>query len=384
VRLDIPHRRTLTANLTIGVSIALLVYYLKETSALEYLLAYLAQLQARMYLALARNRFAYASSPAGLCCDALCVVAAAWLWTYLKAGAGRIAWTLALALALVPVAMVVYRVSGVILVSPLIVLGIAVAMALESSGDIASRRLHARIVGEKQDAEFSILGHLNHSVKPNLQIAKSPLIAVKEYLEQRGVSGEVLARRLDGSDETVGEALEKAVSSLERIGGILEETRKLVTRQFAPEDFREVALGPLLEREVAPIHGDRVRIEVSGDRTAALWLHRESFVEAINNLVRNALTHGARPGEGAPLLRFKLRETRSRVIIDYTNNGAPFPANLSAKDFLTYGRKSQDSPGEGLGGAWIGKVVEAHRGSFEIVRDGEPLHFRLSFPKRGA
>ncbi|WP_026842576.1 hypothetical protein [Citrifermentans bremense] len=59
------------------------------------------------------------------------------------------------------------------------------------------------------------------------------------------------------------------------------------------------------------------------------------------------------------MLHFELRETRKRVILDYTNKGIPFPANLDARAFTTCGKKSNDSPGEGLGGAWIGKVVEA-------------------------
>ena len=53
------------------------------------------------------------------------------------------------------------------------------------------------------------------------------------------------------------------------------------------------------------------------------------------------------------------------------------------KDFLAFGRKSGDSPGEGLGGAWIGKVIAAHNGSFEIIRDEHALHFRIMLPKGG-
>jgi nitrogen fixation/metabolism regulation signal transduction histidine kinase len=112
-------------------------------------------------------------------------------------------------------------------------------------------------------------------------------------------------------------------------------------------------------------------------------LHRESFVEAVNNLLRNAEVHGFPEPDAGNEVRFTLRQTRKRIVIDYTNNGRPFPANLSARDFLSFGRKGADSPGEGLGGAWIGKVIEAHGGGFEIIRDGQPVHFRITLPKRG-
>jgi two-component sensor histidine kinase len=377
----LPHKRTFTANLIIGGSIALFVYYLKESSLLEFLLARLTRLLVQVYLTLVKNRFGYATSQLSLLADALSILITAFLWTYLRSTASRITANLCFGLVLFPVSFAVYHYCGVILTSALIACGVVLAITLEAVSQRFSRRFHARIFDEKQEAEFSILGHLNHNVKPNLQMAKSPLLAVIDFLEARGASGAVLSKRLDGSDETVGEALQKAVASLEQIGGILEQTRKLVTHQIPREDFREVALGPLLSGEIAPLYADRLRIVVTGGDGVTLRMHRESFVEAINNLVRNALTHAFPGGHPAPELRFALRETRNRVSIDYTNNGARFPANLCAKDFLSCGRKSHDSPGEGLGGAWIGKVVEAHRGSFEIIRDDSPLHFRITFPK---
>jgi two-component sensor histidine kinase len=377
----LPHKRTFTANLIIGGSIALFVYYLKESFLLESLLARLTRFLAQVYLTLVKNRFGYATSPLSLCCDAVSILITAYLWTYLKSTASRIAANCCFCLVLVPASYAVYHSYGVILTSPLIVCGVVLAVMLEAVSRQFSRKIHARIFHEKQEAEFSILGHLNHNVKPNLQMAKSPLLAVIDFLEERGASGAVLATRLDGSDETVGEALQKAVASLEQIGGILEETRKLVTHQIPREDFSEVALVPLILGEIAPLYADRVRISVAGGDGVTLRMHRESFVEALNNLIRNALTHAFPGAHPAAELCFALRETRNRVSIDYTNNGAPFPANLSARDFLSCGRKSHDSPGEGLGGAWIGKVIEAHRGSFEIIRDDWPLHFRITFPK---
>ena len=54
---------------------------------------------------------------------------------------------------------------------------------------------------------------------------------------------------------------------------------------------------------------------------------------------------------------------------------------MSEDVFLSIGKKSINSKGKGLGGAWIKKVIEAHNGSFEIIRDDNPVHFRLKFPQ---
>ena len=379
--MHLPQKRTFTANLAMCAAVALFVYFLKASALLEFLLAHAAHSLAGLYLTLSLSRPGSPAFPAPLLCDAFCVLCSASLWTYLKSARRRLAATLLFCLILIPLAIAVHRAYGIILTAPLIVSGVALAIAAEGAATVYFKQLRARIVDEKQEAEFSILGHLAHNVKPNIQIAKSPLIALLDFLQARGVSDEVLAQRLDGSDETVGDALQKAVVSLEQIGAILENTRKLVTHQIPREEFREVSLERLIACEVAPLYADRLRISVAGDRQLRLRLHRESFVEAINNLARNALTHAFTDAHAERELRFTLRETRSRVIIDYTNNGRPFPNNLCAKEFLTCGRKSHDSPGEGLGGAWIGKVVAAHHGSFEIIRDEHPLHFRITLPK---
>src|ERR1039457_1274920 len=118
-------------------------------------------------------------------------------------------------------------------------------------------------------------------------------------------------------------------------------------------------------------------IAVRSHGATIIRLHRQSLIEAMLNLIRNAEVHGFQGDCSSALLLFRITELRKKIVIDYTNNGRPFPENLSEKDFLTFGRKSGDSPGEGLGGAWIGKVIAAHNGSFEIIRDEYPLHFRI-------
>jgi nitrogen-specific signal transduction histidine kinase len=147
-----------------------------------------------------------------------------------------------------------------------------------------------------------------------------------------------------------------------------------------------VDLPSLFQQEILPLYADRdFEIVVTGGPLRRIRLHRASFVEAVNNIIRNAAVHSfpaGFDGAGRKLLTFDIRENVKYAFIDYTNNGLPFPANLDVSAFLTFGRKSSDSPGEGLGGAWIGKVLEAHGGKLDIIRDGHPVHFRITLPKR--
>jgi len=379
----LPNKKIFTSNIIIAASIALFIYFLKQSLLLEHILAYIITFLLKIHFTLIRNRFYFAPSTINLISDLFVITIAAYFWTCFKTAKYRLLSNFALAILLIPVSLFVYNRYGVILTSFLIVCGIIIGVAIEALVDHMSRLYHLRILEEKQEAEFSILRHLNHSVKPNLQIVKSPLNAVIDFLEENGLSGKVLAKRLDGSDETVGEALQKSITGLNRINDILDHTRKLVTQQIAREEFHEQRIIGLFEEEIIPLHSGKIRINVSGDDQLTVVLHKESFIEAINNLVRNAEVHAFPESLQSAELNFVIRENRKNIIIDYTNNGRPFPENLDAGGFLSFGRKSDESPGEGLGGAWIGKVIEAHHGIFEIIRDDNPLHFRITLPKRG-
>jgi len=379
----LPNKKVFTSNIIIGASIALFIYFLKQSLLLEHILAYIITLLLRVHFTLIRNRFYYAPSTTNFISDLMTITISAYLWTYLKTAKYKLLSNILLAILLIPVSLFIYYRYGVILTSFLIVCGIIVSIAIEAVVDHRSRLFHLKILEEKQEAEFSILRHLNHNVKPNIQIVKSPLNAIIDFLEENRLLGKVLAKRLDGSAETVGEALQKAVTGLNQINDILDNTRKLVTRQIVKEDYREYGIIGIFEEEIIPLYSRKIKINVFGDDQLSVTLHKESFVEAINNLIRNAETHAFPESLRGAELNFTIRENRKKIIIDYTNNGKPFPANLDAGDFLSFGRKSQESPGEGLGGAWVGKVIEAHHGTFEIIRDENPLHFRITLPKRG-
>lgn len=379
----LPNKKIFTSNIIIGASIALFIYFLKQSLLLEHILAYIITFLLRTHFTLIRNRFYYAPSTINFISDFAVITIAAFLWTCFKTSKYKLLSNLILAILLIPVSLFIYNRYGIILTSFLIVCGIIICIAIEAVVDHMSKIFHLKILEEKQEAEFSILRHLNHNVKPNIQIVKSPLNAVYDFLDENRLLGKVLAKRLDGSGETVGEALQKAVNGLNQINDILDNTRKLVTQQIVKEDYREYRICGLFEEEIIPLYSGRIRINVSGNDQLTVSLHKESFVEAINNLIRNAEVHAFPESLQGAELNFAIRENRKKIIIDYTNNGKPFPENLDAGDFLSFGKKSKESPGEGLGGAWVGKVIEAHHGTFEIIRDENPLHFRITLPKRG-
>lgn len=237
-------------------------------------------------------------------------------------------------------------------------------------------------VDKKQDAEFSIVSHLTHSIRPKLHIVKSPISSLIDFLTDKNLIAEILSIKLDGSKESVGEALGQAMQAIDQISDVLTSTRKLVTSEISRNDFRDINISSVFENEIIPLFlSKRFHIVFHCKGDCIISLHKESFVEAINNLIVNAEVHAFKEEIKNPEVRFDIHGKEGEVTIDYTNNGLDFPDDMTAEQFLAFREKSTGSPGEGLGGAWIGKFVDAHMGTFTIIRDKHSLHFRITIPR---
>jgi nitrogen-specific signal transduction histidine kinase len=370
------------ANLLIGTSIAFFVYFVEQTGFLQRFLNFIIYLLLSVAGSVLKYKYFHTLTWKGIIIDTCVVVTATLIWTAFRGFAARVLTNTLLFLLLIPVSLYLFNRYAVVISAAPIVLGIIMAIAIDAAVELKKQRFRRKLAEEKQEAEFSVIRHLAHNVRPNLQITRSPLASIRDFLEREGLLDTELSRRLDGSAETIGEALDKAIAGISRISAVIDSTRRLVTREIPREEFVETNVKELLEREIFPLHAGRFALVATGT-PCRVRLHRNSFVEAVNNLIRNAEVHGFPEAAPADELRFSLKETRNSLVIDYTNNGLSFPSNLTTREFLTFGVKSTDSPGEGLGGAWIGKVIDAHGGSFEIIRDDNPVHFRITLPKGG-
>jgi hypothetical protein len=263
----------------------------------------------------------------------------------------------------------------------LITLGTATNQMFEQR---ALRKRSRRAV-DQLESGFTILRHIAHSINPTVRTALSPLLSLKDFLLAHGLTDVMVARRRDGTGESAGAALETALLSLDQIRDVLETAEDMFSGRVTEEDFVMIDLRELFEREILPLYVDagfRVETEFSGQLT--IPLHRPSFVQAIKNMVRNAEMHGFPVGFSRPeglYVRFEVRATVREVVIDCRNNGVPFPRGFRGSDYLAFGKRGKESNGKGLGGAWVGRCVELHGGTFRKI-GSDPVHLRITLPKR--
>jgi len=235
-----------------------------------------------------------------------------------------------------------------------------------------------------QEAEYKIVRHLSHDIKAKLHIAGSPIETIEDFLEKENLLEKVVSTGMGGSKETARYLLKVTKDNLLSIDGSLNSAKKLVTMEIKMDEFEKTNIFDLFENRILPSYKNKTYSIVLDceDKDIEAYLHIESFIEAINNIIRNAEMHAFPDNTEGSVLKFKISEdiNEEKIIIDYTNNGIRFP-DMNEDVYLSFGRKGKNSKGEGLGGAWIGKVIEVHDGTIEIIRDKHPIRFKVTFFK---
>jgi type I restriction-modification system DNA methylase subunit len=244
-----------------------------------------------------------------------------------------------------------------------------------------------KAIRSREEAEFQIIKHLAHNLNPKIGYVRSVLDPLIKIHKDKRISNEILVEQLEEGQniETVEDAVKKSIKILSQMSDLIRDTRSLIMEKIETKDFKELNLIELFNKEIIPQYeGDAFSIEVFSILNAGkkIQLHRVSFIEAMNNLIRNAKMHAFPHSTSEDKIIFKLNEKGSKIIIDYRNNGLLIPEELNAETFLMFGEKGRNSKGQGLGGAYIGKMVKAHKGEFKILRDtSEGAHFRIELPK---
>jgi signal transduction histidine kinase len=251
------------------------------------------------------------------------------------------------------------------------------------------RKSILKIEAEKKDAEFQVVSYLAHNIKPKLSSAQSVLSHLKDFIHRENLDESPLQKQFyEGqTDETVTNAIQKAQGALNQVNEEIINIRDLVTEEINTKDFQKVDLEELFREQIIPLFANEKRnlhIKLETESTCTAVLHKHSFVESMNNLIRNALVHGFTNPSFRHIIKFVIRKKRSGIIVDYLNNGDPLPEEMSQNNLLSYGVKSVGSPGGGLGMAYVEKMIKAHHGTFEVIDNPDyNVHFRIILPKGG-
>lgn len=187
---------------------------------------------------------------------------------------------------------------------------------------------------------------------------KSPVTSIRGTLESA-----LCAEKNDRLQESVGEAIE----GLDRLLLLLNTTLDLAEAEAGALHLDRKPLDlSLVTRQLAEIYRPAM-----GEKNQRLLLDLESPVaidadsslmeRVVCNLLENELTHLPEDCE----ISIRLRVQQGAAELSIQDNGPGFPAEIRQRAFQRY-VKGKQSPGHGLGLAFVAAVVQAHGGSVTI------------------
>lgn len=234
---------------------------------------------------------------------------------------------------------------------------------------------------EKKEAEFQIIKHLAHSLNRRIGSVETVMTNLESFIQRKGLSGAALQEiHYEGQQPIiVKDKISVALNDLKQMYRVIKDTRALVTKEVKPEDFELVDLGELFKSHILTKyegHNFHINFDCPPERVK-VFLHKGSFIEAIDNIISNAEEHGFKNRENGNEIFFWIYDVGNEIIIDYANNGAKFPSDIKAAEFLEFGVRGKSSNGTGFGGAYVKLMLEAHNAKFEIINE-EKTYWRLN------
>ena len=143
--------------------------------------------------------------------------------------------------------------------------------------------------------------------------------------------------------------------------------------RFEEIDPREVVADAVA---AARLRGATIVLSIAAD-LPALEADRSRLRQALDNLIANAMTHGA-----GSEIHVTCGVTDETVRISVSDTGAGIPVGDQARIFEAGVRLHPDGSGAGLGLALTRAIVEGHGGSLEVASaPGEGAMFTIEVPR---
>lgn len=226
---------------------------------------------------------------------------------------------------------------------------------------------------EEQKSRF--LRHVSHELK-------TPLTALREGVEL--LADEVTGRMTHGQLE-IAHILKQNTLRLQRlIEDLLNyHTAQFQTASLTPVHFR---LKALVER-VAQQHSLAMRAKNLSQSLAAADLEMEGDEKKIEAMIDNLLSNAVKYSPTGGTIRIQLRRRGGDVVIDVMDDGPGIPLKDRVRVFEPFYQSTAEYTGPvkgtGLGLAIVREFALAHRGTAEVIDDGNPgAHLRVVLPSR--
>jgi type I restriction-modification system DNA methylase subunit/signal transduction histidine kinase len=250
------------------------------------------------------------------------------------------------------------------------------------SKKISEAREFALKSGITARSEKELLGFVKHEIGNLSSGIQSDIISLKTFLNKKDID---FSENLSNSPQSA--SLEKAFA---RMQSNMHDIENLMTRMEAIIDLANtrikkssVSFASYVKTECEKVAyfkelGIRLFL-LDNDFTKPLTnenllIDKNQFSVLLRNFVVNAIKHGFTNEISDKILLFSLDEDDDFYYINMINNGVQLPESVSFEDYLSFGGRENNEKGSGIGGFLIGKVIENHGGSIEMIPNDKTIY----------
>lgn len=233
--------------------------------------------------------------------------------------------------------------------------------------------LQTHLHKEQQNRLFlkDTMTHISHQLKTPL----SALFMYNEIMQGESVDNATVTRFLDKSGQEL-ERMQRLIANLLKMARLDARIIELQMRAVRLNELIRRAAGSLETR----LERERKRLDLESAGQVTYSCDPEWLLEAVSNLLTNAIDHSAPGG----VITVRLAETPLLVEIEVADRGEgvhPDDANFLFKPFYR-SRFSQDKQGIGIGLSLAKTIIEMHGGFISLdSKPGQGAKFTIHLPK---
>jgi two-component system phosphate regulon sensor histidine kinase PhoR len=213
---------------------------------------------------------------------------------------------------------------------------------------------------------------------------RTPLTSIRLFVETM--------ERARGDKPTEDKCLRGLENETERLTKLIERLLDWGRMEAGRKQFEmnEEMVSAAIDEAVeafAPVRAHQPEIDFAAEVETNLprvQLDRGAMVDAIGNLLSNALKYGGTP----PVIRLRARRVPTGIAIEVGDNGDGIPRvehrRIFEKFYRIDDRLSREREGSGLGLAIVKHIVRAHSGRVQLESEpGRGSTFRIILPVAG-
>jgi len=223
-------------------------------------------------------------------------------------------------------------------------------------------------------AELNIVRTITHQLRHNLTGISTIIEKANKIVTQNNIT-EILQYGEDDpiliskkgfeppENMSLGEILNISLKKALTLNSILLDVEKAINLNLV---YSEIGLINLLNEIKKDYKNENFIIEITGDEVNA-ELSKTHIEDLVNTLILNAKEHSFK-GTSNNKISFNITILGGGILqLEYKNNGLAL--TISEKDYKSILTKSRDSNGTGIGGYYINKIVEAHKGALRVIEN---------------